>query len=131
MKPAVGAGEHHHDELALDVYQSPRTRIYVDNWASARTELATLQAPIVGEVGDLINSVANDSNTGITIFHSMGECINQSPAHFALNISELKRMHFFCSVVGRYGHRGWRRCRGRSTITSTIPELNTNKTSTS
>lgn len=70
---AVGAGQHHHDELALDVYKNPRTRIYVDNWASARTELATLDAQIVGEVGDLINEVSSETNDGITIFHSMGK----------------------------------------------------------
>lgn len=47
----------------------------MDNWASARTELSTLDAPIVGEVGDIINGTATAPNDGITIFHSMGKII--------------------------------------------------------
>lgn len=70
---AVGAGETHHSELSEDVYNDPATKIYVDNFGSARTELATLEAPIVGEVGDIINKSKSTPPTGITIFHSMGK----------------------------------------------------------
>lgn len=79
---AVGAGQIHHNELAVDVYKSERTRIYVDSWTNARAELATLDAPIAGEVGDAINAVATDAEAEsadrISIFHSMGECGQQS-----------------------------------------------------
>lgn len=55
------------------MYNDPATKIYVDNFGSARTELATLEAPIVGEVGDIINKSKSTPPTGITIFHSMGK----------------------------------------------------------
>lgn len=70
---AVGAGINHHSELDLDIYTDPKTKIYVDNWGSAQTELKTLQAPIEGEVGDIINGIKVVPSTGITIFHSMGK----------------------------------------------------------
>lgn len=70
---AVGAGQHHHSELSGDIYNDPKTHIYVDSNASARTELATLDASIVGEVGDIINGHSSPPSTGITIFHSMGK----------------------------------------------------------
>lgn len=68
----MGAGQHHHSELSGDIYNDPKTHIYVDNNASAQTELATLDASIVGEVGDIINGHSLSPSTGITIFHSMG-----------------------------------------------------------
>lgn len=40
---------------------------------SAKTELKTLNAPIVGEVGDIINGAKSNPSSGITIFHSMGK----------------------------------------------------------
>lgn len=55
------------------MYKDPATKIYVDNIGSAQTELATLDAPIVGEVGDVINRAKPAPSTGITIFHSMGK----------------------------------------------------------
>lgn len=70
---AVGAGANHHSELDMNIYTDPRTKIYVDNWGSARTELSALEAPIEGEVGDIINGISVVPPTGITIFHSMGE----------------------------------------------------------
>lgn len=69
---AVGAGLNHHSELSMDIYTDPKTKIYVDNWGSARTELSKLEAPIESEVGDIINGVGAVPPTGITIFHSMG-----------------------------------------------------------
>lgn len=69
---AVGAGENHHSELSDDIYKDSQTKIYVDNLGSARTELKTLNAPIVGEVGDIINGAKLPPQSGITIFHSMG-----------------------------------------------------------
>lgn len=55
------------------MYKDPETKIYVDNIGSAQTELATLDAPIVAEVGDIINQAKTTPYTGITIFHSMGK----------------------------------------------------------
>lgn len=73
---AVGAGQHHHSELSEDIYKDAATKIYVDSNTSARTELATLNAPIVGEVGDIINQHWSPPANGITIFHSMGKKIS-------------------------------------------------------
>lgn len=39
----------------------------------ARVEFKTLKAPIVGEVGDIINGHSSTPSDGITIFHSMGK----------------------------------------------------------
>lgn len=44
----------------------------MDSNAGARSELKTLNAPIVGEVGDIINGHSTSPPGGITIFHSMG-----------------------------------------------------------
>lgn len=73
MFSAIGAGQSHHSELSDDIYKDPKTKIYIDNWASAKTELATLNATIVGEVGDIINGHSTAPSTGITIFQSMGK----------------------------------------------------------
>lgn len=70
---AVGAGQYHHNELSEDIYNDPNTKIYVDSNAGARSELKTLNAPIVGEVGDIINGHSTPPTGGITIFHSMGK----------------------------------------------------------
>lgn len=72
---AVGAGQYHHNELSTDIYTDPDTKIYVDSNAGARTELKTLNARIVGEVGDIINghSAPPSGAKTITIFHSMGK----------------------------------------------------------
>lgn len=69
----MGAGQNHHAELSLDIYQDPNTQIYVDNWASARTELRTLDAVIIGEVGDVISGIKAKPTGGITVFQSMGK----------------------------------------------------------
>lgn len=68
----MGAGIHHHNELSLDIYKDPNTKIYVDSWAGAESELKTLDAEIIGEVGDFINGTATATHDGVTIFHSMG-----------------------------------------------------------
>lgn len=69
---AVGAGQYHHSELSELIYNDPETKIYVDSNAGASSELKTLKAPIVGEVGDIINGHSTSPTGGITIFHSMG-----------------------------------------------------------
>lgn len=70
---AVGAGESgHHTEIGEDIYTDSETKIYVDTIAGARVELNTLKAPIVCEVGDIINGHKPPPTEGITIFHSMG-----------------------------------------------------------
>lgn len=43
--------------------------------AGARSELKTLNAPIVGEVGDIINGYSTSPSGGITIFHSLGKLL--------------------------------------------------------
>lgn len=70
---AVGAGRNHHSEINEDIYMDEATKIYVDYNASARSELSTLNAPIVGEVGDIINGHSQPPSGAITIFHSMGK----------------------------------------------------------
>lgn len=72
MISAVGAGKYHHSEINEDIYTDAVTKIYVDYNAGARTELSTLNAPIVGEVGDIINGHSQPPSSGISIFHSMG-----------------------------------------------------------
>lgn len=72
---AIGAGQYHHSEIAEDIYTNAETKIYVDSNDGARSELKTLNAPIVGEVGDIINGQSTPPAAGITIFHSMGKDI--------------------------------------------------------
>lgn len=69
---AVGAGGNHHTELSEEIYTDAQTKIYVDAMSNAKSELATLNAPIVGEVGDIINGAKQPPQSGIIIFHSMG-----------------------------------------------------------
>lgn len=59
-------------ELYLDC------KVYVDNWASAKTELSTLKANIVGQVGDIINGKIERVNNGITVFQSMGMAVEDA-----------------------------------------------------
>lgn len=53
-------------------------KVYVDNWASAKTELSTLKANIVGQVGDIINGKIERVNNGITVFQSMGMAVEDA-----------------------------------------------------
>lgn len=69
---AVGAGTNHFSELSKDLYTDSTTNIYVDSSANAEYELRGLYAPIVGQVGDVINGQIATPSNGITIFHSMG-----------------------------------------------------------
>lgn len=50
----------------------------MDNWASAKTELKTLKANIVGQVGDIINGKIARVNNGITVFQSMGMAVEDA-----------------------------------------------------
>lgn len=50
----------------------------MDNWASAKTELPTLKANIVGQVGDIINGKIERVNNGITVFQSMGMAVEDA-----------------------------------------------------
>lgn len=61
---------HHHSELDGSVYE--RSKIYVDNWTGAQSELKTLNYPIEGEVGEVINGTIPTPAHPLTIFHSMG-----------------------------------------------------------
>ena len=69
---AVGAGTFHHNELDLDIYKDAQTNIFVDDLTQAEVELKTLDAKIVGEVGEVLNGSREAPTTGITIFQSMG-----------------------------------------------------------
>lgn len=73
---AVGAGFNHHSELSAELYLA--CNVYVDNWASARTELQTLKANIVGQVGDVINKKIQRVDNGITVFQSMGMAVEDA-----------------------------------------------------
>ena len=68
---AIGAGEVHHNELSQGVYDN--SKVYVDHWAGAKKELATLKADIVAEVGELIIEAKPLPTGGITIYHSLGK----------------------------------------------------------
>lgn len=69
---AIGAGLNHHSELADDVYA--RSAIYVDSIVSARSELATLNHPILGQVGEVIlGQLPVPSAEASTVFQSMGK----------------------------------------------------------
>lgn len=72
---AVGAGVNHFSELSKDLYTDLKTKIYVDSNANAETELKGLYAPIIGQVGDIINGQMAIPCNGISIFHSMGKLI--------------------------------------------------------
>lgn len=67
---AVGAGVNHHSEIDGGIYE--RSKIYVDSWTGAESELKTLNYPIEGEVGEVINGVIGTPTHPLTIFHSMG-----------------------------------------------------------
>lgn len=66
----------HHSELSTELYLN--CSVYVDNWASAKTELKTLKANIVGQVGDIINGKISRINNGITVFQSMGMAVEDA-----------------------------------------------------
>lgn len=50
----------------------------MDNWTSAKTELQTLKANIVGQVGDIINGKISRVNNGLTVFQSMGMAVEDA-----------------------------------------------------
>lgn len=74
--PAVGAGVNHHSEIDGSVYE--KSKIYVDNWAGADSELKALSYPIEGEVGEVINGVKGTPSQPITIFHSLGMAVEDA-----------------------------------------------------
>lgn len=68
--PAVGAGRSHHAELAQDIYD--QCSVYIDYWTGAKVELATLNANIVGEIGEVMLGTKQAPTNGITVFQSIG-----------------------------------------------------------
>ncbi|CAD6998807.1 ketimine reductase mu-crystallin [Ceratitis capitata] len=66
----VGAGQVHFGEIGSDIYDN--AKVYIDSWENAKKELVGLQAEIIGEVGEVINSSKYPLNDKITIFQSMG-----------------------------------------------------------
>lgn len=73
---AVGAGVNHHSEIDGDVYE--KSKIYVDSWAGAESELKNLNYPIEGEVGEVINGILRTPTQPLTIFHSMGMAVEDA-----------------------------------------------------
>ncbi|KAM8720473.1 hypothetical protein ACLKA7_006508 [Drosophila subpalustris] len=67
---AIGAGEVHFGEVSTDIYT--QSRVYVDSLVSAEHELHGFPAPIVGEVGTVINSGSSPELQALTVFQSMG-----------------------------------------------------------
>ncbi|KAL7744073.1 hypothetical protein ACLKA6_001294 [Drosophila palustris] len=67
---AIGAGEVHFGEVATDIYM--QSRVYVDSLVSAEHELRGFPAPLVGEVGAVINSGSSPELQALTVFQSMG-----------------------------------------------------------
>ncbi len=76
LLPAVGAGVNHHSEIDGSVYE--KSKIYVDSWTGAASELKTLNYQIEGEVGEVINGVKQTPSQPLTIFHSMGMAVEDA-----------------------------------------------------
>ncbi|KAH8366377.1 hypothetical protein KR084_002842 [Drosophila pseudotakahashii] len=67
---AVGAGEVHFSELATDIYQ--QSKVYVDCYANAESELVGLPAEITAELGAIMLEGNYPAAADISIFQSMG-----------------------------------------------------------
>ncbi|XP_017004422.2 ketimine reductase mu-crystallin [Drosophila takahashii] len=67
---AVGAGEVHFSELSPDIYQ--HSKVYVDCYANAESELVGLPAEITAELGSVILEGNYPGSADISIFQSMG-----------------------------------------------------------
>lgn len=70
---AVGASKDHHSEIDFGVYK--KSKIYIDSWNGAKNELKTLDCPVEGEVGELINKSKVVTKHPRTIFHSLGMAV--------------------------------------------------------
>lgn len=73
---AVGNSVTHHSEIDGGLYG--KSKIYIDNWAGAETELKTLNYPIIGEVGEVINGVLETPTQSLTIFQSLGMAVEDA-----------------------------------------------------
>ncbi|XP_055628329.1 ketimine reductase mu-crystallin isoform X2 [Toxorhynchites rutilus septentrionalis] len=73
---AIGAGRSHHAELSQDVYDD--CNVFIDYWNGARSELATLKANIVGEIGEVMTKKKNVPSSGITVFQSIGMAVQDA-----------------------------------------------------
>ncbi len=60
----------HHSEIDMKLYQN--SKIYVDSWIGAKTELKNLNCPIEGELGEIINKSKAVTKHPRTIYHSLG-----------------------------------------------------------
>lgn len=69
----MGASKDHHSEIDLGVYK--KSKIYVDSWTGAKNELKTLDCPVEGEVGEIINKSKLVTSHPRTIFHSLGMAV--------------------------------------------------------
>lgn len=87
---AVGAGVNHHSEIDDSVYE--KSKIYVDSWSGSEAELKTLNFPIVGEVGEVVNGVTQTPTHPLTIFHSLGMAVEDAAvAQLIMELYKRKR----------------------------------------
>lgn len=74
---AIGAGENHHSELSVDIYQS--ACVYIESNVGIQTELKGIEQYINGQIGEIIAGRKHHQRIGdgrnITVFQSMGNAI--------------------------------------------------------
>ncbi|XP_037034232.1 ketimine reductase mu-crystallin-like [Bradysia coprophila] len=72
---AVGASfVNHHSELDATVYES--SKLYVDSYTGAKTELKALNCPVEAEVGEIINKSKVLTKHPRTIYHALGMAVS-------------------------------------------------------
>lgn len=70
---AIGAGVHHHSEVNIDVYQS--ASVFIESNVGIQTELKGIESYISGELGELIDGRKRGNESGISLFQSMGNAL--------------------------------------------------------
>lgn len=72
----MGASKDHHSEIDLKVYRN--SKLYADSWTGVKSELKTLDCPVEGEVGEIINKSKVVTKHPRTIFHSLGMAVTDA-----------------------------------------------------
>uniref|UniRef100_A0A1Q3FJH3 Ketimine reductase mu-crystallin n=1 Tax=Culex tarsalis TaxID=7177 RepID=A0A1Q3FJH3_CULTA len=88
---AIGAGRHHHSELAQDIYDE--CNVFIDYWNGAKAELANLKSTIVGEVGEVLLKQKAVPSVGITVFQSLGMAVEDAAIGKLFYSKYLKKMN--------------------------------------
>lgn len=70
---AIGAGVHHHSEVNIDVYQS--ASVFIESNVGIQTELKGIEPFISGEIGELIDGRKHSNESGVSLFQSMGNAL--------------------------------------------------------